>query len=52
MGSTESDKPDLEKFKEFIGRIENDKILPQNMSKLLKMYQRSISKLISNFKSS
>lgn len=33
MGSNDSDKPDLEKFKEFMERIENDKKLPQNMSK-------------------
>jgi hypothetical protein len=35
MGSTDSDKPDLEKLKEFTEKIQNDKRLPQNMSKLL-----------------
>jgi hypothetical protein len=35
MGSTDSDKPDLEKLKEFTEKIQNDKRLPQNMSKSL-----------------
>lgn len=33
MNSPVDGKPDLEKFKEFTERIQNDEKLPQNMSK-------------------
>lgn len=42
MGSTDGNKPDPEKFREFLARVENDSKLPQNMGKRIKLSESKV----------